>query len=351
MTDDLVQWLLDHGDAAIRYRTVTELMDGEDADLELPASGLAQYSMVHTWLDRLTPPRAGDLFSLHGSNPDAFENVCAKLTELGIRPGMLPEVDAGMGEYRRYLEQGGDFTCKPLVAACLNWAGYGGDEAVQVSLSERLDRNYELAQSAEYDIYIDHDTFGDCPAAFRKRPLVNPEYNGKLPGIWDVYALAHYPTSLMTTETRNRIEAVVAYILHPSYQALNEGYGYMRAGPRRYYSMGWSVHLPGYGGFEFARSGHAAMLVQRLELMAHFALARHSQWFRRTLDHLEGYRTEEGTYRFPANYLREQAGGYWVTGAYMRLEVNRRKRLSLEIESTFRMCKIKRLMDEEPGIS
>ena len=147
MADELVRWLLEHGSPAVRYRTATELMDGESADLDQLTADLVQYSMVHTWLDRLTPPRAGDLFSLHGSNPDAFENVCAKLAELGIRPGMLPTCDAGMLDYRRYLEQGGDFVCKPLVAACLNWEGYGSDEAVQSCLSERLDLMYELARS------------------------------------------------------------------------------------------------------------------------------------------------------------------------------------------------------------
>jgi hypothetical protein len=204
----------------------------------------------------------------------------------------------------------------------------------------------ELAQSGVYDICIDHDTYGDCPAVFRKRPLVNPEYNGRLPGIWDIYALAHYPDDLMSAETAKRIDAVIAYILHPNYQALDEGYGYMRAGPRRYYSMGWSAHLPGYNGLEFSRAMHAHMLVQRVELMAHFALARQSRWFKDCVAHIEGYRTRQGTYRFPAIYLREQPSGYWVQGAYMRLEQNRRIRRSLELDSTFRMCSIKRLMEQ-----
>ena len=56
-------------------------------------------------------------------------------------------------------------------------------------------------------------------------------------------------------------------------------------------------------------------------------------------------RTPRGTYHFPARYLREQPSGYWVQGAYMRLQENRRARLSLELESTFRMLKIKRLCE------
>jgi hypothetical protein len=344
----LVQWLFENGGPAIRYRTATELMDdGESVDLERLAADLVQSSMAQLWMDRFAPLRPGDMFSLHGSNPDAFENVCAKLCELGIGAGMLAACDERMHPFRRYLAQEGAFWGQTLLASCLNWAGYGDDEAVQACLVDRLDKISELAQSGTYDIYIDHDTFGDCPAAFRKRPLVNPEFNDKLPGIWDMYALARYPQALMNAETARRIEAVVAYVLHPDYQALNEGYGYMRAGPRRYYSMGWSVHLPGYDGFQFSRAIHAHMFVQRLELMAHFPVARQSSWFQDCLQHLEGFRTEQGTYRFPARYLREQASGYWVQGAYMRLEENRRSRQALELDSTFRMCKIKKLCEED----
>ena len=340
----LAQWLFEIGGPAIRYRTTSELMpDVSGVDLDRLTRDLIGSSMVRQWLSRFGLP--GGLGSLHGSTPQAFENVCAKLCEQGLRAGMLAACDNKMLPFRHRLAQGDEFTGRQLVASCLNWAGYGDDEAVQACLAERLDWMYELARSGVYDITIDHDTFGDCPAAFRKRPLVNPEYNDKLPGIWDVYALAHYPEALRSAETASRIDAVVAYILHPDYQALHEGYGYMRAGPRRYYSMGWSVHLPGYTGLSFNRAIHAHMFVQRLELMAHFPVARRSQWFKDCLDHLEGYRTERGTYRFPAPYLREQPSGYWVQGAYMRLEENRRARQSLELGSTFHMLKIKCLVD------
>jgi len=339
-------WLMEHAGPAIRYRTATELLDGEGIDLEAQRAGLLTYEMTQDWIDRLIPVRPGDMFSLHGSQREAFENVCAKLCELGIRPGMLPVVDASVHGYRQYLAEVDVFTCRPLLASCLNWAGYGDDEAVQACLIKRLDRTYELAKSGDYDIYIDHDTFGDCPAAFRKRPLVDPEFYDGLPGLWDMYAFAHFPEALLDEGTRDRIETVAAYVLHPDYQALDEGYGYMRAGPRRYYSIGWSVHLPAYEALDFTRAFYAYTFVQRLELMAHFATARASEWFRRSVAHLESFHTDRGTYRFPARYLREQRNGYWVQGAYMRLEVNRRSRQSLEIESTFRMCQIKRLMAE-----
>jgi hypothetical protein len=203
---------------------------------------------------------------------------------------------------------------------------------------------YQLARTGDYDIYVDQDTFGDFNNAFHKKALINPELNEPLPKIWDIYALAHWPEALSNDATQLKIDAIISYILHPDYQALEEGYGVMRAGARRYYSMGWSIHLPGYG-----QSGSALpnyVYVQRLELMAHFAVARPSKWFRDRVQHLRGFQTEQGTYRFPSGYLREGSSGYWVTGAYMRLEGNRRVRRSLDLDSTFRMALIAKLAQD-----
>jgi hypothetical protein len=340
-----IQWLLENGGPAIRYRTATELMNEASVtsagiDLDQLTIDLLQSAMVRQWLDRIGLP--GGLTSLHGSRPSAFENVCAKLCELGLRAGMLQEFDDKMQPFRRHLAGWNERWGQPLLASCLNWAGYD-DEAVLACLTERLEAMVRLAHLGDYDIYVDQDTFGDFPSAFRKMPLVNPEFYGRLPSIWDIYALAHWPEALKNDETQRQIGAVISYILHPGYQALQEGYGVMRSGKQRYYSMGWSIHLPGYTGFEFSRSIHEYMFVQRLELMAHFDAARQSAWFQDCVQHLEGFQTDQGTYRFPGRYLREGSSGYWVTGAYMRLEENRRVRRSLDLDSTFRMGLIAKL--------
>jgi len=335
----LTQWLLEHGGPAIRYRTATELVDDPAGiDLQRLTEDLLQSAAVCQWLDRIGLP--GGLTALHGSPPGAFENVCAKLCELGLRAGMLDELDAKMEPFRRHLAGWDEKWGRTLLAACLNWIGYD-DEAVLACLSERLESMYGLARTGNYDIYVDQDTFGDFNNAFRKKPLINPDLNEPLPKIWDLYALAHWPAALRNDETQKKIDAIVAYILHPGYQALEEGYGVMRAGKRRYYSMGWSVHLPGYD-----RSGRSIpdyIHVQRVELMAHFRTARSSTWFQDRVRHLHGFQTTEGTYRFPSGYLHESSSGYWVTGAYMRLEENRRVRRSLDLDSTFRICLIENL--------
>ena len=174
---------------------------------------------------------------------------------------------------------------------------------------------------------------------------VNPGGESLLPSIHDVYGLAHLPPDSGEEGRDEKISAVVDYVLRPEYQALRPDYGYFYVDGgrrRRCYSMGWGVHLPGYHGFDF-RDGMARYFVQRVELMARFPLARSHRWFRESLQHLESHRTERGTYIFPGRYLRELRQGYYVTGAYMGLEEDRRSRRALEIESTLRMLTIKRL--------
>ena len=366
----LVAWLLENGGSVIRYRTAAELVDNADGiDVDQLRADLLASPMTQMWLDRVGQP-VGGLSGFHHSKPEAFENTASKLCDLGLHAGMA-SLDARMAPFRSWLHEqaeaiddiaevtytGGETKAGTqsavergihwfeavLVAARLAWLGYD-DASIRVCLSRRLETLHALAIAGNHDIYIDQDTFGDYPNnPFRKRPLVDPRFNGVLPSIHDVYALAHYPRDILDSTARSKINAVIAYILHPDYQALDDGYGVMRAGPRRYFSMGWSVHLPGYDGFAAMSDGQAGFFVQRLEMMAHFPAARQHRWFQESMAHLESYRTEDGTYRFPSRYLREIPAGYWVTGAYMRLEENRRKRQSLTLDSTFRMMLLKRL--------
>jgi hypothetical protein len=104
-------------------------------------------------------------------------------------------------------------------------------------------------------------------------------------------------------------------------------------------AIGWSVHLPGFRGFE--RGASYPDLVLLVGLMAHFRPARRHPWFRAALNHLDSFRTDRDTWSFPRSYLQERTG-YYVIGAHMRLDPN----TSLGLNSTFRMLCIKRLVAE-----
>lgn len=110
-----------------------------------------------------------------------------------------------------------------------------------------------------------------------------------------------------------------------------------------YYAVGWSVHLPKItdGGAGDRLSG---CLVQRLELMEHFAAARRHQRVITARKHMEGFRTANGTYLSLCTYLKKRPTGHWVLGSHMGLEESRKTAKAIELESTFRMLKVSRLL-------
>jgi len=65
-----------------------------------------------------------------------------------------------------------------------------------------------------------------------------------------------------------------------------------------------------------------------------YPVAAKSKWYCDLLDYIENYRTDAGTYLFPAGWLKESAG-YAVQGHHKSFGENRRKKNWREIESTF----------------
>jgi hypothetical protein len=346
----LAQWLLDNGGPVIRYRTATELLDGPlRVDLERVRKDLLASPLVKRWLERLVPR------GIHSSQNTAFENPMNKLADLGLKAGM-PPLDQRAAHFRRLLaERAGQRAGMGLllnniiVAAGLLRASYPMRKAGMAFLRRRLDDLYETCRKGSYDIYIiGADEYAGIPKAFRNTPFVKPELTPdgelRLPYVHDIYALAHFPDEARDAATARKIDAVIRYVLDPRYQTLDDGYGYLRecdGDHVRHYAIGWSAHLPDCSRGR-VEGFHRARIVQRMELMAHFRTAWKSETFRSGLAHLEGFRTDRGTYIFPRDYLREQQSGYWVTGAYMALEDNRRSPQAIELESTFRMLAIKR---------
>ena len=342
----LTEWLLENGGPVVRYRTAAELVqDPTGIDFDHLAKDLLESPQVRLWLERLVPGR------IHNSKNTDFENAMGKLLEFGVKAGMAP-FDERTLHFRRWLATEAArhegmllHLSKTIVAAGLARAGYS-DAPLENFLSRRLDNLYQTVRKGTYDIYADPGDYSDIPKARQGQLILKPEFYPQsefmLPYIHDMYALANFPPDMQDAETRRKISAVVRYILRPEYQALPDGYGLLREGTRRYYAIGWSVHLPGYKGSDFG-DWDAGLLVQRTELMAHFPAARKHRWFRDCMAHLEGFRTSRGTYLFPRGYLKERREGYWVAGAHMGLEENRRSSRAFEMESTFRILKIKSL--------
>lgn len=366
-----VAWLLEHGGAVVRWRTMAEIAPETPApELERLAAALLAHPPVQAWLARLNPgtfPAALDALSpatlrqfgnlVHSSQPEALENVLGKLAEYGLRQEM-PGVEERLQPLLKI------FHWKPawrsdvvfqnvwetLVKSVCAWGllrlGCTPDTSLSDFILEHLERCFWIARDQVYDLYASGNELDGLPKAWAGKPVMKQEVMAHywLPYIHDLYLFAHLPPDFLDASGEQKLEALLAYILDPRFQALPNGYGYAWIKERRTcYGWGWSPHLPGFAGLDWEAPETPATLVLRLELMAHFPAACRSAWFQSARQHLEQFRTPSGTLLFPANCLREKSSGYYVEGAFMGLEGRRRHSTNLEIESTFRLAWIDRL--------
>ena len=342
----LLNWLYDNGGPVIRHRVRTEF------DFIVPAlaqSDLFNSPLVVKWLNRLQPELGFN--QLHGALPTTFENVMGKLTQLGCRSGML-QFDLRVQPFLEWFRENAnlpvssEYSWKPFIVMLMApflARARNFEESLREFATSRLETLYQFCRRGRYDIYVDPAVFKGIPKAFQGQPLVDPDLTAggvwQIPTIYDIHLLANFPPDDLDTEAQKKIETVVGYLFDQRYQSFPEGYGIMQASPRKYYALGWSVHLPGFFD-DLENHRWRRSFIQRIALMSRFEAAWQHPWFREGVAFLEGFKTPQGGYLFPREYLVEKPSGYWVTGPYMGLEENRRKKITQELESTFWMMNI-----------
>ena len=332
---------MEHSGPIVQYRTMTELLMEDDVGhVGQALDRLHSDPSVKTWLSRLTPRFT--LRALHGSYPNAFENIMGKLVQLGLRAGLQP-FDSKTIPFRAWLtdnlhveiDHPLDHFLRTVVTSFLSYAGYGETRSVKTGILERLGLMDTTAKDMDFStVYVE-------PSSDLVNPALYKDGRFCFPWIHDIIGLSKSKSLMEDSESRAKIERVVGMILRPEYQKLRRGYGSMQYAGRTY-KIGWSVHLPVYQTHVDDRD--MGFLLLAMELMAPFRVARESKWFKQSLKLLDTYRTDTMTYRFPRSWLPEKNSGYWVNGAYMALESNRRRPDVIECESTFRVLKIMQLM-------
>ena len=334
----ILGWLYQKSGPVIRLRLIREFGMDPAAEQETLAQVL-ELPETQFWLDQLQISKR-----VHDGQCDRLENIAGKLHQLGLA-GRTELFEPYLGDWKRQLAESRDATrffsgyTRAMLCACFSLLGVE-HEALLAVARRRLDVLYDFCVQRDYDLYLPENYFGDLPQERAGKPLVRPELypegTVKLPSIYDVI---WFP-ALYRDENRPRIDTVVDYFLADAYQkGIQPGYGNIREGKRHYYSMGWSVHVPGFQGFPAIE---ARTLVLYMLLLAPFAPAVRSAWFACALDYLDTFRTERGTWCFPRDLLIEKgkSGGYYVLGYHMGLGESRRSPIALELESTYSMLSI-----------
>jgi hypothetical protein len=352
--EETYKWLMENGGPVIRFRTSTELMtSSSQTEISRLRKELIQSELIKAHFNRLVPSLVFN--DVHSAKETSFENVMGKLTDFGLRRG-IPELDQYTLPYRNWLfenvecppEHAFDIFARTLIAAFLARAGYEDELIMGKALRNRLETVHDFVCKGNYDIYVDPAEYPKMPRSFQKRPLIDPALsnNGNfcMPWIYDVIGLAAYLPEHGTRDDWAKANAIISYVLNDGYQKLQWGYGILKGEKRHYWSMGWSIHVPGFSNS--LTTNLANMLrIWLLDQLVNFEAARRHSWIKASLEHLEKFRTEKGTYLFPRDYLQEKPFVYWVVGGHMALEENRRTSKAIEVESTFWMARFKKALN------
>ncbi|MDP6124496.1 MAG: hypothetical protein QGH20_01925 [Candidatus Latescibacteria bacterium] len=226
----------------------------------------------------------------------------------------------------------------PMIAASyLIAAGYHGHTAVNDFFHARIELLCATAVRADYGLYLSPQKSGRLPKPWSgknvyRQELVSDGGELALPSIYDLYAMAHFEPQ--SDSEKRRVGQVVKYLSHDAFQSL--GKGYMWDPVRRSCHSAENVYL-------------ACLTPERsllfTELVARFPQPRQNAWFKNQISELETFETDECRFCFPTEYLKEKRNSYHLySGSHMGLGENRRKKVWREIESTFRMLNIRRLM-------
>ncbi|MFW9959165.1 MAG: hypothetical protein ACFFCT_13925 [Candidatus Odinarchaeota archaeon] len=350
-SNDLAQWLLQNAGPCIRFRTLVEILHEQDVSRVSQAlQELLGSPEVVEWTSRLNPQF--DINSIHSGKPNAFENVIGKLVQLGLRAGLQP-FDNKTLPFRVWLSENVEVYpetphavfLRTIIAAFLAFAGYDSIDPVMTQMTKRLQALYLFAKDPDFaSVFVDKSETNGFPEGSENHQLVNPElYQDQqfmLPWIHDIRGLSSCIDILSKQSYVSKTEKIVEMILTSEYQSLPSIYGLAKYG-KRYYVLGWAVHLPGYSAKPEGRS--FAELLLTLEVMGKFPVARKSPWFVNSIEYLESFRTEYGTYIFPSSWLPEKQTGYWVGGLRMGYDERKSYPKAIECESTFRMLKIKQI--------
>ena len=293
----------------------------------------------------------------HGSWDYCIENALPKLVHLGLHGGLSQIVDAVQYYIDKYraVSPSGLFRQNDglqtqtantgfntlLVANFFSLAEITDTFALNTMLGG-LDVMYDFVMKKDYNIYYsreDRDKLKAVPNVWKnkkfiKRSLIE-EYGFCYPLIYDVAGL-HRLYRMMNPEIDKKVDAIIRYISTDEYHdSIDDNYGIIISGDRKYHAMGWDAKYPGWYDVKwYMENANAPKLLFFALCISNYKITHNTKWFSSLLEYLDTYKTRNGTYIFPADWLKEKQG-YAVQGNHLSFGENRRKKNWREIESTF----------------
>jgi hypothetical protein len=330
---NLLDWLYENSGPIIRWRIVSDFNVSISAKEKAHLfQQLISSQEVVRWLNNLGGPKG-----YSGFRDTDYPNAMGKLFEYGIRRG-YKQFDNKMVVYAEGIRDTNPDFLQPEVPFLIA-TGFHDHPKVRKVFLNRIERLYGTTiKCRTFNFNLSDEEASLVPRPWRGKRIYKPEHCSPdvkypLPSLYDLFAISHWPAK--NALIKNKIERILAYIYDQRFQDFAGGYLWNRK-LNRCYAAG--------------RGYHAVLTPEHLiifmELAAKSKVACKSKWFIKQLSKLESYKIENGKYSFPTDLLKEKQSSYIGQGGHMGLGENRRERKWKEIESTFRMLNIKRLIAE-----
>jgi hypothetical protein len=347
---------MDNADAPIRYRVARELLHDE-AVAKKTEGMLFDLPVVAQWLKNLEPdmPRRRADYIEHGSFDSRLENAVLKAVQLGLHAG-LPQVAAAVGYFVNKVKHAPNgpyrnkykgiygfyesfihiITCNLLVLIQCT------DNAVLDNALGSLEELYAFTSKGQYDIYLSNEEkakLKGIPTIWKDKPFIRRSlfaaYGVFWPMIYDIVGLSVLYDQ-KNSEVDRKINQVISYLSTDVFHCtVADGYGIVESSEKKYHAVGWDPKYPGWLDVKgYMESDNAPKLLFFALYMSKYPSARKTGWFGDLLAYMDSYKTNNGTYLFPAHWLKEKQG-YAVQGNHISFGENRKKKNWREIESTF----------------
>jgi len=355
---ELIEWLMENGGSAIRLRLAEEIGAGlPSSEYKGSVAELLEIEAVQQLLGYLdafsileqtegTKKLIHDL--IHCYRETSLENFFPRLLSLGLRAGM-PVLDEKMQVLRRAfprISREGILYGWVICEFCFK-AGYAYPEMVTF-MQQRLDALQMSAQEQIVDIYFKEDELAGLPSQWKGKRIIKHELNPyagskPLPTVHDIAAFAYFPASHLDAEMCLKIDRLVSYILLPAFQMIPEGYGFIWYPKRRIcHACGWSPTIPFYQGFERPLNFENWWYLDYLDMLSRFSIVSSTDWFINSLERLEQFKTNKGTYLFPEVYFHhKRIDAAFLSKANQTLKRSDKTTLYQELVSTIFALKIK----------
>ena len=354
----ICDWLMDNADAPIRYRVARELLKDEKTAKKIEPE-LLENKEVQKWLANLKPNDPPQHRGMeHGCFDFCLENAMPKLVQLGLHGG-FPQMQDAVWLYLDRIKN--QHNVKPyrfqfdgVLTANFLSSAYIKDEDTLKFMLASLDEMYAFAKQERYDIYLSEEerkrltgvpkNWRDCEH-FIKYELIQ-EYGFCFPLIYDIIGL-HILYDLKDPDVDMKINTVINYVSGDDFHSkISDGYGILpmgqyESGNYKYHGMGWDPKYPGWFNVaDYIQKDNVPKLLFFAQNIVKYPIALNTKWYNDLINYLEKYKTNNDTYIFPKEWLKESPG-YAVQGHHLSFGENKRKKIWLEIESMFYMQLLK----------